>query len=292
MKKILLGITILFSFLQSAFALNITTHSSLQSNCDGGTFPPLVIYGNDTYHLWDYINTVQEGIIASNSDVSVYINSNKVNIPNGWVQVSNYMPSAGQFYTVWNNQLAGLNIPNLVPADRDTPVAQIVYRIKRMLTGTSNSFNFNGNYIFSNFTGNNPVQMNLGSLNKNFDPSTVTADNECISILPRWCGDSVLDSANGEQCDFNDATHTGWGVGGCDVSCQPIAGGGGGGGNCIAGSVTGVQGAPVTAATSGLCQTGSVVGSFTSVVVGTTTNYTWSCNGNVGGNCSASYTTG
>lgn len=106
------------------------------------------------------------------------------------------MPTAGQFYTVWNNGLAGLNIPALVPADRDVPVAQIVYRVRRMLTGANNTYNYNGNYTYANFSGTTPVQTNLGNLNKNFDPSTLFVDNECISILPRWCGDSVLDSAN------------------------------------------------------------------------------------------------
>jgi len=178
---------IFFGLFHSAFALNITSHSSIQTNCDGGTFPPLVIYGADTYHLWDYINTVKEGIVSSNSEVSVYVQNNKVNIPDGWVQVSNYMPSAGQFYTVWNNQLSGLNIPALVPSDRDTPVAQVVYRVRRMLTGGNNTYNFGGSYTYANFTGNTPTQINLGSLNKNFDPSTLYVDNECMSIIPRWC---------------------------------------------------------------------------------------------------------
>lgn len=105
MKKIILGILIFFGFFHSALALNIVSHSSIQTNCDGGTFPPLVIYGTGTYHLWDYINTVKEGIISSNSEVSIYIQGNKVSIPNGWVQTSNYMPTPGQFYAVWNNQL-------------------------------------------------------------------------------------------------------------------------------------------------------------------------------------------
>lgn len=62
---------------------------------------------------------------------------------------------------------------------------------------------------------------------------------------------------------------------------------------CIPGPTTGSQSAPVTAATAGLCPVGEVVGGFTSAVVGTTTNYTWSCNGSpVGGACSASYTPG
>lgn len=201
MKKIVLGMIMSLGFFHSAFALNIMSHSSIQTNCDGGTFPPLVIYGTDTIHMWDYINAAREGIISSNSEVSVYVQGNKVNIPNGWAQVSNYLPSAGQFYTVWNNQLTGLNLPSLVPADRDTPVAQVVYRIRRMYTGPSNTYNFGGNYTYANFTGGVPSQTSLGNLNRGFDTSTLHVDNECISILPRWCGDSVVDSGH-EQCDL------------------------------------------------------------------------------------------
>lgn len=187
MKKILLCIFLFLGSLHSAFALNVTTHSSIQSSCDGGIFPPLVIYGTGTYHLWDYINTSREGIVSGNSEVSVFIQGGKVNIPNGWVQVSNYMPNAGQFYTVWNNQLTGLNLPALVPSDRDTPVAQIVYRMRRMFVGANNTYNFGGAYTYANFTGNTPLQTSLGNLNKNFDPSTFSTDNECIAIVPRWC---------------------------------------------------------------------------------------------------------
>lgn len=187
MKRIILGVLLSCGFFHSAFALNITSHSGIQENCDGGTFSPLVIYGTDTVHLWDYLNASGEGLISSNSEVSVYVRGNKANIPNGWVQVSNYMPSAGQFYSIWNNQLAGLNLPSLVPADRDTPVAQVVYRVRRMYTGENNTYNFNGNYTYANFTGGIPVQTSLGAVSKSFDLSTVHVDNECISIVPRWC---------------------------------------------------------------------------------------------------------
>lgn len=45
---------------------------------------------------------------------------------------------------------------------------------------------------------------------------------ECQFLSPRWCGDGIVDPSYSEVCDPADASHTGWGVSGCDTSCQPI----------------------------------------------------------------------
>jgi hypothetical protein len=114
--------TIWLLFVSNAFALIINSHSAIETNCDGWVFWPLVIYWTDWYHLWDYLDASREWIISSSSEVSTYIDSNKLNIPNGWVQVSNYVPSPGPFYAIWNNNLTSLNLANLVPADRNRPI--------------------------------------------------------------------------------------------------------------------------------------------------------------------------
>lgn len=152
-----------------------------------------------------------------------------------------------------------------------------------MLTGGSNTYNFGGNYTYANFTGNTPVQTNLGNLNKNFDPSTTVIDNECITIIPRWCGDGVIDSTEGESCDLG--VQNGQPGSTCNSLCEvPTALA------CIPGTLTGPQLAPVTVASPGLCPVGQTVGDFTALTFGTTTNYSWSCNGSaIGGACSASY---
>ncbi len=65
---------------------------------------------------------------------------------------------------------------------------------------------------------------------------------------------------------------------------------------CVPGTTVGVQTAPVTSTTLGLCQAGSAVGGFTSLTGSTadgrfTYGYTWSCGVSaVGGACSATYT--
>jgi hypothetical protein len=35
-----------------------------------------------------------------------------------------------------------------------------------------------------------------------------------------YCGDGIKN--NGEQCDYSDASQSGWGRDGCNNSCQPI----------------------------------------------------------------------
>ena len=60
----------------------------------------------------------------------------------------------------------------------------------------------------------------------------------------------------------------------------------------MAGPTTGSQSSSIDATNTGLCPTGQTSANFVATVNGSTTNYTWSCNGLSGGNCSASYTPG
>ncbi|EKE27485.1 MAG: hypothetical protein ACD_3C00199G0001, partial [uncultured bacterium (gcode 4)] len=223
MKKIFsIAFLLLISqiFTESTSAINVTSHAWVQMNCNGWTFPPLTIYWNRWWHIWDRLNTSREGIISSNSEVSVFIDSNKLNVPNWWVQVSNYVPSAGQFYSIWNNNLTTLNLPNLVPSDRDRAIWQVVFKIRRMFVGSNNTYAFNWPYIYSPFTWAVPVQTNLWNLNKKFDPSTLTADEECMTIVPRWCWDWAVDAQQGEQCD---AGAQNWQPGSsCSATCTNI----------------------------------------------------------------------
>lgn len=288
MKKLfLLSIFIILAvFSDNIFALNITTHSSIQTSCNWWTFPPLTIYWTDWYHLRDLLNASWEWIISSDSTVSVFINSNKLTVPNSWVKASNYVPNAGSFYAIWNNWITTLNIPNLVPADRDQPIWQIVYKVKRMYTWPNNTYSFTWNYIYSPFTWIIPVQTALWNLDKKFDLSTLKQDEECISILPRWCWDGILDTADWETCEPGDASHTWWWVGGCSAACLPI------GVACIPWPTVWPQPWAITAADVWLCPVWSAVWWFTSTTLWLTTTYTWSCWWSaVWWACSASYTT-
>ena len=64
------------------------------------------------------------------------------------------------------------------------------------------------------------------TLYDNDDKLSTSSNNraivECQQHVIRWCGDGILDTKYGEQCDPKDPNKTGWGNGGCDASCKPI----------------------------------------------------------------------
>lgn len=114
--------------------------------------------------------------------------------------------------------------------------------------------------------------------NKSDDISHV----ECQPYYVTWCGDGVKDDAY-EQCDGTAGTTPGTNT--CNNSCQlvtppPVT-------PICNPAKTGTQTSPVLPADA-LCSPGTPTG-FASTVVGTTTNYTWSCTGNGTQNCSANY---
>lgn len=136
----------------SASALIVSNVTAPFSNCNGGTWN-VDFYGNFQGHLWDRYNANSESYVSGTSRVDVYINGGKVNIPDGWVQPTSYAPSAGQYYVAWNNALAGLNLANLVPADRGNRVAQVSYGIRRAVRNDSGTV-VNGSYFYAPFVPN------------------------------------------------------------------------------------------------------------------------------------------
>jgi hypothetical protein len=185
----------------SASALIVENVAAPNSNCDGGTFST-DFYGNFQGSLWDRYDTNSESYVSGNSRVQVYVRGAKINIPNGWVQTTSYAPSAGAYYSFWNNQPTQLNLANLVPADRGTPIAQVTYVTRRAPRSDAGTV-VNGNYYTAPFVaGSIPAVTDRGTLGLRFDTAHVVEDRECQNIYPRWCGDGVRDPEEG--CDPND----------------------------------------------------------------------------------------
>lgn len=90
--------------------------------------------------------------MSTNSSLSVYIDANKVTIPNGWVQVSSYASNAGSYYAFWNNQKSYINTSSLAPADANKIVAQVTYNVIRMYHGANDTFNYNGPVQYAPWT--------------------------------------------------------------------------------------------------------------------------------------------
>lgn len=166
---------------------------------------------------------------------------------------------------------------NLNPS---VPAARFVFSIDRRPTNTYLN-GITGNYTYTDLSWNIQTKNYTNKPDWSSAPSQI--DNECFDLYTRWCGDGVV--TNGETCDPADSTKSGWGVGGCDSSCKPVA-------TPPTTPVcdparTGVQTSPLT---QGYCQAGTPSGF---VKTGTNPeNYTWSCNaGGNSVNCSANYST-
>ncbi|MFZ3232444.1 MAG: hypothetical protein WA194_02770 [Patescibacteria group bacterium] len=247
----------------SASALVVTDVASPTSSCDGGSWN-VDFYGNFQGHLWDRYNAAGESYVSASSRIDVFVKGGKVNIPNGWVQTTSYAPAPGQYFVAWNNSLSSLNLANLVPADRGTPVAQVTYAIRRA-PRSSGGTTLNGSYYTSPFSGGVPSVTDRGNLGLGFDLSSITMDHECFNIYPRWCGDGVVDPE--ETCDPEDPTGAGLAPGEiCDPnSCRPT----------IVVSNTSCQNA--TASSTSLITGGSMVVSCNAVAPNAATQYTIEC---------------
>lgn len=204
----------------SAFVVNDV--SSPYSNCDGGSWN-VDFYGDFKGKLWDRYDALGESYVSASSRIDVFVKGGKATIPNGWVQTTSYAPSAGSYYVAWNNADSFLNLANLVPADRGTPVAQVSYVIRRAVRSDAGT-QLTGSYYTSPFvSGATPNPIDRGSLNLKFDTSNVYQDRECFNIYPRWCGDGVRDPE--ERCDPNDASRSGLSAGEtcAPTTCTPVS---------------------------------------------------------------------
>lgn len=180
------------------------------------------------------------------------------------MQTTSYAPAAGQYFVAWNNSLSSLNLANLVPADRGTPVAQVSYGIRRA-NRSSGGTTLNGSYYTSPFTSGVPNVTDRGNLGLQFDLANVVQDRECYNIYPRWCGDGVVDPE--ETCDPEDVSGGGLAPGEtCDPnSCRPTT----------VVSNTSCQSASVSAAT--VTAGGTSVVSCAAVAPNASTQYTIEC---------------
>lgn len=187
--------------ISEANALVITPVGAPEASCAitrNATF-----YGLDNYQLWDELSTSKPSLVSGNSEVQVYVRGgNKMSIGNGWTQATNYTPAAGTYLAVWNNSGSSLNLPNLVPSDRNgTPIGQIVYHIRRAperASGSAMNAAWGSRTLVSGFPS---ASTSYGSATRYINPSEVMVENECYNIFPAWCGDGVVDAANGETCD-------------------------------------------------------------------------------------------
>lgn len=100
--------------------------------------------------------------------------------------------------------------------------------------------------------------------------SQVVSHLECQPYEISWCGDGVLDTQYGEQCD---PAAPGQSPATCDpVTCKPKEATP----QCSS-TITGTQPNPISATTSGLCAVGVVDNFRSTTATDGTINYTWNC---------------
>ncbi|MDD2892142.1 MAG: hypothetical protein PHQ95_04200, partial [Candidatus Gracilibacteria bacterium] len=217
-------------------------------------------YVNTLFDTWDFFHNDNTDKIISGRSFGVVTPLNNSNLTIGTqpsVPLANFIPAG-----------VGANGANVAPlflarnlsfttpvASRTTPIAQAEYNTRAFNVVSNGNMPLSG-FTWSYYLGSETLtanglynltanQINLGSQTKSVNNGSPLLDKECYVFLGAWCGDGVVDSGY-ETCDIADTTHTGWGTGGCDASCQaittpvvPTA--------CTPGTTVGVQTTPITA---------------------------------------------
>lgn len=251
-----------------AFAQNVTFDDGTTWNCDQNFTPTAVRYWklyffNDTWNNDTNANTYLNEYFVQYKNAS-YLGHGQA-YPNGrlfdWTKTlrnASYTVAPHSNMSILSTQFEDWGIVQK-PTTRSNPAS--------------------GQYDFMI-----AYKVNYDKSNNYPDASDDISHVECQPYYVTWCGDGVMD-AGYETCDPADSKKSGWGAGGCDTSCKPVA-------TPPTTPVcdparTGVQTSPLT---QGYCQIGAPSGF---VKTGTNPeNYTWSCNaGGNSVNCSANYST-
>ncbi|MGP1681538.1 MAG: hypothetical protein ACTS8S_04335 [Giesbergeria sp.] len=181
----------------------------------------LPIYGENQHQLYDYLFAEDgEYFISNLSSVAIYNNNEKVLIKGNFSQPSNYVPGRGSYIVAWQNGKTTLNLQKLREGDRDQVVAQVRFFIRKVPLAAS-GVKPEVDLVSVAFEKDNPlnanVSVNHGKNSKFFDSNKAVQSVDCLNILPRWCGDGVIDKSHGEICD--DGVGNGE-LGRCNATCQ------------------------------------------------------------------------
>lgn len=200
MFKVVIAVSVLATSMV-AHALDITYANNELLKCD--EVHQASLYHNGAVHIHDRLNASGESYVSAKSSVRVYVKDGKMEIPDMWVQPTSYAPKAGKYYVIWNNGLAKLNLEKLEPKDRKSPVAQVVFNIRRA-NQSDGGKELVGSYYTAPFTdGGTPqiidVSKDKPGFSRKFDLDKVYAEKLCYNFFARWCGDGVKDAE--EECD-------------------------------------------------------------------------------------------
>ena len=188
---------LLAAITQNAEALNVVEEGGVnQLKCHGKLNSLYAYEDSNTNFLYIslQVSRNKEGLVSGNSEVRFH-KTDKINIGQ-WRQVTNYFPGIGDYRVIETAKPATLNIDRLTSADRDIPVATILFSVRRAFAGAGELFTLEP----AQYVTQNPLKVfNIKSKSVNVSLASIEQENTCVKVYPRWCGDGIV--SNGEQCD-------------------------------------------------------------------------------------------
>lgn len=216
-------ITVLFLSIAQANAIKLQYVNSPTNSCAGAKVDSIqYISGNNVSKFIGDGFTSKNPQIISNSETIVQVYRAASNLLSNctsagdWQRLSSYAPGGNQRVVA-----LGTNCTFNKPTNKNQRTVQFVYKVGYYDVG-SGPYTWNAEYYTSetalrNGTPTYKLLQNVDAVNYKLHA------NECLNVELRYCGDGIREPGNGETCDPQDPTQTGWGNGGCNTNtCQPI----------------------------------------------------------------------
>ncbi len=205
----------------TVLALEVTEkkNAPLETNC--AVAGDLTIYGATETQLQGGFKSDGIYVVSGLSKVFVNVLGDKAIVDPNFSQPTNFTPGAGTYLVAWQNGKTKLNLPVLQPKDRYSVIAQVVYKVRRVPLG--DGVLVEAEMISTDYTGDKSMPgkpINHGKKSLKFNTDKAFEDLTCTNILPKWCGDGIIDKEYGESCDRGEMNGAEGGT--CSSTCQSV----------------------------------------------------------------------
>ena len=180
------------------------------------------LYGGNEVQLTNVFNAEGEFVVSALSRLDIWV-SPLLQIDGDFSQPSNYTPGKGEYLVAWQNGKTRALLTRLKPEHRLKPLAKLVYNTRIVPPGPGVSLQ-DTELVSVQHNPANLLQAILtshGMIRKTFNPSAAQQLPACQVVQAHWCGDGVVDAAQGEVCDAG--LSNGKPGASCSAQCQPQA---------------------------------------------------------------------